>query len=202
VKPNAEKSEAPAGTAAPAKDQLVRALEDLARRAESGDESARPDLRKYLEDPVQGARLMDAWGNLAAMAEQALMDLLCGKDIGMRVALHAKLKALRAEVAGPEPSPVERLLAERVVACWLQVHHADYCSAAARNVPIPERDYHHRRQDRAHARYLAALKALATIRKLLRPALAPLDLATRPVEETAATRRGRTARATGSFGTG
>jgi hypothetical protein len=39
-------------------------------------------------------------------------------------------------------------------------------------------------QDRAQHRYLAAIRQLSTVRKLLRPALSPLDLATRPVSET------------------
>ena len=43
-----------------------------------------------------------------------------------------------------------------------------------------------RQLDRAHARYLTAIKALATTHKLLRPTLSPLELAVKFVpEETA-----------------
>jgi hypothetical protein len=31
----------------------------------------------------------------------------------------------KAELAGPRPAPLERLLAERVVACWLHLHHLE-----------------------------------------------------------------------------
>jgi len=39
--------------------------------------------------------------------------------------------AMRTELAGPRPSPIERLLVQRVVACWLQVYHADAMAAQA-----------------------------------------------------------------------
>ena len=39
------------------------------------------------------------------------------------------------------------------------------------------------RLDRAHVRYLSAIKALATTHKLLRPTLSPLDLAIKMVPE-------------------
>jgi hypothetical protein len=44
--------------------------------------------------------------------------------------------------------------------------------------------------DRAHARHLIAIKALATIRKLLRPALSPLELAVKFVPEEKASTAG------------
>src|SRR5262245_65574347 len=38
-------------------------------------------------------------------------------------------------------------------------------------------------QDAAHRRHLTALKTLATVRKLLKPAISPVDLALRPIAE-------------------
>src|SRR5262249_37446886 len=84
-----------------------------------------------------------------------------------------KLDLLRAELAGPNPSPVERLLVERVVACWLQVQDADVRYAQAQN-DRPSRqhsDFLQRRMDRAHRRYLSALRTLALVRKLAVPVL-------------------------------
>ena len=42
----------------------------------------------------------------------------------------------------------------------------------------------HKRLDRAQARYLAAIRALATTQKLLKPSLSPRDLAVKLVPET------------------
>ena len=42
-----------------------------------------------------------------------------------REALPSKLELLRDELTGKNPTPIERLLVERVLACWLQVQVAD-----------------------------------------------------------------------------
>src|SRR5262249_18691992 len=79
---------------------------------------------------------------------------------------------MRAELLGSDPTPVERLLVERVVACWLQVQDAEVRFAQAQgNLSIKQADYYQRRMDGANKRYLAALKALALVRKLALPVL-------------------------------
>jgi hypothetical protein len=42
----------------------------------------------------------------------------------------------------------------------------------------------HRRLDQSHRRYLASIKQLAIVRKLLKPTPSILDLAMRPIPET------------------
>jgi hypothetical protein len=59
------------------------------------------------------------------VCQHAFVKPLCGDDLGVREAIYAKLDSLPAELLGANPTPVERLLAERVVACWLQVQDAD-----------------------------------------------------------------------------
>jgi hypothetical protein len=74
---------------------------------------------------------------------------------------------MRKELAGPDPSVLERLLAERIVACWLQVQYAEIIYAqnlGAMN--IAQSEYHQRRLDKLHRRYLSAIKALAQVRKM------------------------------------
>src|SRR5262245_53031389 len=84
-----------------------------------------------------------------------------------------KLELLRAELAGPSPSPVERLLVERAVACWLQVQDADvrYAQAQPGGPSTAHNEFLQRRMDRAHRRYLSALRTLALVRKLAVPVL-------------------------------
>src|SRR5205085_2151017 len=87
-------------------------------------------------------------------------------------AMIRKLELLRAELAGPNPTPLERLLVERVVACWLQVQDADVRYAQAmKQATMAWSEFHQRRMDRAHRRYLSALKTLAQVRKLALPVL-------------------------------
>src|SRR6516165_10820796 len=71
------------------------------------------------------------------------------------------------ELAGPEPSVVERLLAERAVLCWMQLAHADALAAQSLSQSKLLGDFWAKRQSGAHRRYLTALAALVTLRLLL-----------------------------------
>lgn len=71
----------------------------------------------------------------------------------------------------PKPTPLERLLVERVVTCWLQLHDAQLRFIQAESMPIARAEYLQRSLDRYHRRYLSALKMLAVVRRLALPAL-------------------------------
>ena len=164
------------------KREVTEPLPDLVRRAQQGDHSVLPWLRRTLDDDPA---IWQRHGDLAAQAQAAWLALVAGPDLVLRESVGRKLDALRAELAGPAPSPLERLLVERVTACWLQAHFADASYAQAPGpaaTPAVLRELLHR-QDSSQKRYLAAIKQLAVIRKLLRPALSPFELASRPVPE-------------------
>jgi hypothetical protein len=146
----------------------VAELRKFLQRAEGGDTSTLPALRKMLQDPAAVDQL---GGDLARQAELSLIQAAAGENLAFKEALTRKLGLLRAEVAGPSPTHVERLLAERVAACWLQVQDADIRYAQAKNLSLEWGDYYQRRMDRAHKRYLSALKTLAQVRKLAVPVL-------------------------------
>jgi hypothetical protein len=75
-----------------------------------------------------------------------------------------------AELVGPDSSPLEWLLAGRVAACWLQVQDAEYrFGSMVEAASYKEREFGLRRMESAQKRHLAAIKALAAIRKLARP---------------------------------
>jgi hypothetical protein len=106
-------------------------------------------------------------GDLAVQVEIAWVDLICGKDDGMKECVLRKVRELKAELGGPSPSPLERLLAERVTACWLQLHQADAAAAQAKGQSLKHAEFALKRQDRAHQRYVTAIGALATFKKLM-----------------------------------
>jgi hypothetical protein len=111
-------------------------------------------------------------GNLAWQAEYSLVRAALGEDLVAREALTRKLELLRAELNGPASTPLERLLVDRVVACWLQLHHADIVLAQREGkLTLAQGEYHQRTRDRAHKRYLSSIKALALVRKLAVPVL-------------------------------
>ena len=78
--------------------------------------------------------------------------------------LSLKVGRLQSELAGEAPSPIEKLLAERVAVCYLDSYYSDLLAQS--NCNMIAGDFCQRRQDRAHRRYLQAVKALAECRKL------------------------------------
>ena len=150
----------------PAEGSLARLLD----RARRGDPAALPALRAVLEEHPEVWRHA---GDLAAHAERAWVELAVGPDLLAREALTRHLAALKAELAGPAPTPLERLLVERVAATWLQVSYADAAAAQARDVSVKQAELAMERQDRAHRRHLAAVATLATVRRLLPAAPSP-----------------------------
>jgi hypothetical protein len=145
----------------------VAELNALVKRAEKGDPSTLPALRRLLGDP----EAVGLFGDLAKLAENSFVRAAAGDNLLFQESLTRKLELLRAELAGPNPSPLERLLVERVVACWLQVQDADVRYAQATNLSGQRLDDFLKRMDRAHQRYLSALKTLALVRKLALPVL-------------------------------
>jgi hypothetical protein len=143
-------------------------LRRLIERAQAGDESTLPALRKLLDN----AAFVDMLGgDLARQAEGSLIRAAAGNNLAFREALTRKLHLMRQELLGASPSPLERLLVERVVACWLQLQEADVRTAQAKDQSVQWADFYQSRMDRAHKRYLSAIKTLATIRKLALPVL-------------------------------
>ena len=159
-------------------DALVfEGLAEVVARARQGDRTALPLLRHYLDAHP------DVWqrcGDLARVARDLWVDLLAGPDLVVAESVRRKLDEMTAELGLSSPGPLEGLLVERVVACWLQVQYADATYAQARGPGAAARAELMRRQESAQRRYLASVKQLAVVRKLqvgLRPP-APLRLAT------------------------
>jgi len=160
-------------------------LAELVQRAQQGDLSVLPLLRDAL---VADPAVWQQYGDLAAQAQEAWLQLLAGTDHLLAESVRLKLGALRHELGAEGASPLEKLLIERIVACWLQTHYADalYAQARGPQSTASVRQELMKRQESSQRRYLAAIKQLALVRKLLRPALSPLQLALGTVSEDAA----------------
>ena len=117
-------TEAPAS--APA--DTFEAVQALVDRAVLGDTTVLPELRRVLKaHPEMWQKL----GDVADRARDSWLTLAAGKNLVFQDSMRLKAHELRAEIAGEKPSPLERLLVERVVATWLQVNYADAAYAQA-----------------------------------------------------------------------
>jgi hypothetical protein len=119
--------------------------------------------------------MTDTWTASAAtwplLTERTLVAAAAGEDLAFKEALTRKLHNLRTELSGPAPTPVERLLVERIVTCWLQLQYVDVRFAQAKDLSPSQADFHQRRINHAHKRFLSAVKTLATVRRLAVPVL-------------------------------
>ena len=158
----------------PRSDPPEEALAQLLKKAEQGDRTVLPQLRAAL---AADSSLWRSYGDLALQAEAALVQLAAGANLLLAEALQRKLQALKDEVGGRSSSPLERLLVERVSTTWLQLTYYDCLSAQATGASEARLKLLLRQQESAHRRHLAALRTLATVRKLLTPAPSPLQLA-------------------------
>lgn len=157
-------------------------LRVLLRRAEQGDPSVLPALRALLD---ARPALWQHCGDVARLAEADWVDLIAGRDLLVRESLRRSLAAQKADLAGADASPLERLLAERVAITRLQVNHADSALAGLRGqgATIAQLDMMQRRQERTQRTYLAAIRELATVRRLqqMTPVAAPAKTEAEPV---------------------
>ena len=138
-------------------------LIELLERAEEGDTEVLPTLRKVLDEEPKIARFID----LARNVERSIVKSLSGDDLFSQEAIPRNLKEMREQIAGENPSTLERLLAERIAVCWLQLQY--YEAIYAQNLKkftITQSEYHQRRIDKAHKRYLSAIRTLAQLRKI------------------------------------
>ncbi len=165
-KPEAAPAPAPANTAktgAVARSPQADELHAIVHRAQTGDQSVLPELRKVLA--TQGIPAL-LGGELARRAEEVLVESLTKTSLLTREAVLARMAELRAELAGPNPSPVEQLLADRAVACWLNLHQLELIYAGRESTPLALAQHYQKSIDRAHRRYLTSLKVLADVRKI------------------------------------
>jgi|SRR5579884_2343270 len=158
-------------------------LQELLEKASKGDLKVLPELKKTFDEHPE---LVEQFGDLVQHAQDSLLILVAGSCLTAREAIARQALALRERLMKTATSELEKLLVDRVVISWIEVYHGDISLAqhllqvpgAAKTVQAAQQ-----RLDRAHARYLSAIKALTTTHKLLRPALSPLELAVKFVPE-------------------
>jgi hypothetical protein len=154
-------------------------LREILERASRGDDSALPELRKALDAyPELAAKL----GDLVRHAEDAVLRWATGTCLTAREAIARQAAELRARLSATAQSDLEKLLVDRVVISWLEAYTADVHLAGLMGRgggATPAAHAAQRVLDRAHQRFLGAARTLATVQKLARPSLAPIQIASR-----------------------
>jgi hypothetical protein len=81
--------------------------------------------------------------------------------------------ACASELAGPDPTPIERMLAEVAAICWidLRLRETNLALAMKKGVSRELIECHQKLITHAHRRLMATLRTLAVVRKLAVPAI-------------------------------
>ena len=90
------------------------------KRADRGDAGALAEVRRVYDAVPE---LWREAGDLAKQAELAWLKTTLGAQRTAREATERMAAELRRQIAGEDPPPLERLLAERAVVCWLQLNY-------------------------------------------------------------------------------
>jgi hypothetical protein len=137
---------------------------ELLKRADSGNAAALSRLREAFDaDPA----VAEVAGDMAWHAEEAILRAAYGNRAGSREAGRRVVAKLREDLAGANPTPMERLLAARLARFLTE---ADYLAAIvfeSGGLGLKQRDSLERRYERANGRAMAAASALAAARHSL-----------------------------------
>ena len=148
-------------------------LRALSKRAEAGDKEARKKLRQMVR--ASSGEVIGRASDFGRRAGRTLARAASGGDALMEEALCAKLDLMRAEIAGDDPTPLEVLLTERVVALWMFTSLLETLLATQYRKNVGDgRErlspsyliQQSRILESATRRYLAAIRELARVRKL------------------------------------
>ena len=151
----------------PKTDDTQTATDDLQKvveRARQGDREVLPELRKALDENPD---IWQAAGDLAKHAEATWIRLISKGDLLIHESIQRELDRRRQELAGEDPTPMEKQLVDRIIACWLALQHAELMAASMAEHTLPQREHYLKRLDAAERRHTAAVSQLTKVRELL-----------------------------------
>ena len=151
----------------------VNKLQALADEANDGDQGARRRLQVALRQsaPEVVARCSDT----ATTYRGLLAKTASGGNPLVREAILERARLMASELAGPNSTPLEMLLCDRVASLWVLVELQEALGAAwyhgdkkGKTSPAFMLQMS-RLQESAHRRYLQAIKTLAQVQRLRGP---------------------------------
>ena len=150
----------------PTSPDLSRRFLDLLKKTDrqAPDPADLLALRAMLE---QNPGLWRVAGDLAHTAAMGVVAKMRAYPV-VAESLKRGWDVMKDELGYQHASPLERLLVEQVVLCWLHLHaiELEYTNLIGASSLSPDADHWERRLSAAQARYLRACETLARIRKL------------------------------------
>jgi hypothetical protein len=140
---------------------------EVQAKAAKGDRSVLPAVNQYLDNPAAVA----LWGDTGRQLLGWWVRRYAGTDLVTEQAVLRAASDLRAGLAGRDPDPLVRLVAERVVIAWVALGYFErwYARALDKDVSVAVHQHHQKTVDFAHRQLLAAARTLAKVRKAKLP---------------------------------
>lgn len=180
---NGDENEKASMTEQGAKPAIDKKDFEILVRANQGDSKALPELRDVLAEHPE---LVEHFGDLARHVRQALLQTVSRSSVLAHEAIEQRMAQLTEELGSSGAPKLEQMLIERIVLAWATLHIAELDALEARSCGRELGSYIDRRLSAAQSRYTSAIKQLAVVRKLLKPALSPIEMLSKPVNETKA----------------
>jgi hypothetical protein len=141
------------------------AMKALFKRANAGDAKA---LREVVERTEGSPKSLIHYGHgdLADLAERVMLQTQLSKFPASQLAVEERMREIRRELGAGTSTPLEKLLISRIALCWLDVHTLDTMVAMNSDRRAKVVEALDRRLERTERRYIRAIKALATVRRL------------------------------------
>lgn len=148
-------------------DKVLTALEGVSKK--KPDPAQVRELQKAL-DTVPG--LWQALGDVNMVVQGKLIgNLATQQQVTMAIATGAK--ATREALGYEDAPPLERLLIEHTITCWLRWQDVEWryqtSVCEGEGVTLTKADWWERRLSATQRRYLRACETLARVRRLVRP---------------------------------
>ena len=134
---------------------------------ENPDEADVSEFRKLLSEHAEIARQV---GDLARIACDELVERN-GATVLVTEFVKARVRDLRRDLGFHEASPLERLLIEHVVLCWVRLNYTEHGYTeriGSGDLTLSQADWWERRLSATQQRYLRACQTLVRVRKLVR----------------------------------
>ncbi len=152
--------------------ERLKTLQALSEKVEEGDKSARRELRKAVRE--SSPEIICRASDISRRGQWALIRTASANDPLTEEALLARVDLIRVDIAGPDPSPLEVLLTERICALWILIEVLELLMSAqlspskSRDHLVPTSYLQHilKWQESASRRFLATVKTLAQVRRL------------------------------------
>lgn len=154
-------------TQKPFSEWTLEEVNQLTSKAQHGDKVALAECKRLFRDRPDTSTFFEE--SIVEITRERIIDMTLAKDnLLLKDVWLSKMRRMQHELAGDHPSPLEKILCERIATCYLAAQMADM-DVNTPGITLTKAEYYDKRAERAHKRHLAAIESLARVRRLALP---------------------------------